>query len=550
MTPNYEIDDDQWNMLVQDVADNFEDVTLNRGFQYFKQAHVLKLTMPSNRSIEAIVEGSENYHVSIDLDFFTTSRCDCPVKGFCKHMFAALLKYADLHNRSIHTLVNAKSVTAPQPSAKPVSHAMSYSKAKKIEASNAAKEAAEIKEQASQMKSMSVHEWHELFERCTARLSQRSQNIQFSQDALKAIYKIKPELPPVLDLFFSLHARLFILSELSKLPQDQSGYMYSYLAYHAHHAASDIQETVEKLIESIIIPAAEPDNASLVAQTIIHLRKKMLVEKNDKHYFLYNYLGAWTLWMSPTLDNEDLCSTELKQLAQEAQELGSTLSSITYSIAQSGMHLYQGHDDVAKSLLNKAQEKNNIPEDSIIFFLVHLSQNEQWERLTNWLIEVAPLFTVRRSPSILVYAGYWDLAAQHLPRAEQQMWETLASMLPHSRAIYEEKLLINEKWERWIDYHLTMNSDPLDFRVAELQPLEKNAPEVLLPFYHQAIEKYVLLKNRDAYKSAVKMLKRLAKLYKKMKQEQRWELFFDSFLSRNSRLRALQEELRKGKLLQ
>ena len=107
MIPTYDLDDDQWNMLVQDVADNFSDVTLSRGFQYYKQGRVLKLTIPAQRHIKATVEGSENYSVEINLDYFTASDCDCPVNGNCKHMFAVLLKYADLHNRSVHALVNA-----------------------------------------------------------------------------------------------------------------------------------------------------------------------------------------------------------------------------------------------------------------------------------------------------------------------------------------------------------------------------------------------------------------------------------------------------------
>ncbi|MNH35848.1 hypothetical protein D3C79_965770 [compost metagenome] len=71
----------------------------------------------------------------------------------------------------------------------------------------------------------------------------------------------------------------------------------------------------------------------------------------------------------------------------------------------------------------------------------------------------------------------------------------------------------------------------------------------MLPFYHQAVERFVLEKNRHSYKAAVKLMKRLAKLYKKLKREERWEEFLEVFTSRNSRLRALQEELRKGKLI-
>jgi hypothetical protein len=51
MMPTYSLDDDQWNMLVQDVAEHFDDVTLNRGFQYYKQGRILKLALPEDRVV-------------------------------------------------------------------------------------------------------------------------------------------------------------------------------------------------------------------------------------------------------------------------------------------------------------------------------------------------------------------------------------------------------------------------------------------------------------------------------------------------------------------
>ncbi|MBJ8193002.1 hypothetical protein JDS79_40395, partial [Bacillus cereus] len=93
----------------------------------------------------------------------------------------------------------------------------------------------------------------------------------------------------------------------------------------------------------------------------------------------------------------------------------------------------------------------------------------------------------------------------------------LVGMLPFAGGMYEEALLAHEKWRSWIDYQLSIRSEPLSFRLSVLQPIEKNAPELLLRFYHQAVERYVLEKNRASYKAAVKLLKRLFKLYKKMK---------------------------------
>ncbi|MCD9020323.1 SWIM zinc finger family protein [Cohnella silvisoli] len=551
MIPTYDLDDDQWNMLVQDAADNFDDVTLNRGFQYYKQGRVLKLTIPSPRYVNAVVEGSERYQVEINLDFFSLSHCACPVSGNCKHMFAALLKYADLHNRSVHMLVNAKTIAQSKPpvTGKPTKPSiMSYGQAKQIAAKKAAESEALLKEQAQHIATMSIPEWHELFEVCISPLTQSSRNAQFVEDAMNSIARIKP--PEAIDLLFTMHARLFVLSKLTKLPQDQSGYLYSYLAYHAHHAASDLQDAIWQSIIDATALAAEPHNDTLVGQTLTYLRKEMLGEANENHYFLFHYLGIWCYWIYPNIDNGIPYSKELQLLEAVAGELGSSLSPFALALAQAGMHLYLTNDSEAWKLLDAAKKMSDLPSDYLFHLLDYLSQTEQWSRLRAWLIEIAPLLSMKRNNKIHLYSDYWDLTVHHLPEAEQQMWDTFSSLLPYSRTLYEDKLLANGRWERWMDFQLSSDCDPRDFRVTELQPLEKNAPELLLPFYHQAVERCVLVKNRDGYKAAVKLLKRLAKLYKKMKQESRWELFLTSFASRNSRLRALQEELRKGKLLE
>ncbi len=544
MVPTYDLDDDQWNLLVQDVADCFDDVTLNRGFQYYKQGRVMKLTIPSQRYVKAIVEGSETYSVEINLDFFSACRCDCPVIPHCKHIFAAVLKYAELHNRPTHSLVNAKTLamTRKENTSSP---AKSYGQARLMEAKKLAESIARLKEQANNIPTMSIPQWHEMFEHCTERLTQGARNTQFVNDMLESINRIKPSLPPHIDRLFRLHARLFVLSKLTKQPQDQSGYAYSYLAFHTHHAASDLQETVEKDIAESAPSADDTANSHYTIQTLDYLREEMLAETNDNHYFLSHYQQVWSQWISPA-GEESAYSEELRKL----DEVASSRSAFALKMAQASMQMLLSNDKEAWSLLGSVKAVSGISADYLNFFLNELVRSEQWTRLTEWLTEVAPLLNLRRNNTIRPYSDYWELVVQRSPDSERQMWDTLASLLPLSRQIYEEKLLAYGKWERWMDYHLSMDSDPLGFRVTDLQPIEKNAPELLLPFYHQAVERYVLLKNRDSYKAAVKMLKRLAKLYKKMKQEPRWESFIDSFASRNSRLRALQEELRKGKLLQ
>jgi hypothetical protein len=276
----------------------------------------------------------------------------------------------------------------------------------------------------------------------------------------------------------------------------------------------------------------------------------MLKAPSEKRFYLDIYNSYWHYWISPYASDEKPYIEELFQLEEAGRKLGSILSRFPWFMAQTRMNFYMGQDEQAWKLLKEAKNVTTIPSDMSIYFLYYVSHQQQWHRLLNWLTALPPLFRSYRREYLHKFMEFWELIITHLPDAEKSMWNTLIAMLPYSRPIYEEKLVQQGRWKQWMDYHLSSGSDPSEFRVSELQPLEKNAPEVLLPFYHQAVERYVMIKNRDGYKAAVKLLKRLAKLYKRLKHEDRWDQYLAAFVVRYSRLRALQEELRKGKLIQ
>ena len=77
----------------------FEPHILNRGMEYYEDGCVSDLQIIGN-TVEAEVEGSEYYQVSVELDGgeIMDMFCDCPyaAKGYnCKHMAAVLYKYEE-----------------------------------------------------------------------------------------------------------------------------------------------------------------------------------------------------------------------------------------------------------------------------------------------------------------------------------------------------------------------------------------------------------------------------------------------------------------------
>lgn len=546
MQPNYAMNDAGWDKLISDVAYIFDDLTLKRGFQYYKQKKVRALRMISTQTILAFVEGKEDYSVAIELDSLSGSQCSCTEQKPCKHMAAVLMKHAESQERSVHLIANAKSAISrskTEPSAAP---AVSGSSRRE-----------RLEQLSLLIPAGTLEQWREYMALQTAPLAQSVRNPSYTDKALAAILETGLPLSPARRILFKLHALLFVLESLLKpgalhITGAAASTGYSSLGYYTSIAVSELQESITSHVKQALPVAAEPESWPLVKDTLAYLRREMLTESRERSreqpYYSICYDLIWRSWISPNAESPSIYSEELEALRQAEDELGAAGSRHALLLAESRMYFYLHDDRAAWELLGQASQRPGLYPGELMSFLAPLKEDGQWSRLAAWLRETGPLLTSRLY-NLREYAGYWDEAVQHMPEAEPLMWETLSGMLPLSREIYDDKLLAYEKWQEWMDYQLSSGKEPSDFRVSDLQPVEKNAPHLLLPFYHQAVERFVLEKNRHSYKAAVKLLKRLAKLYKKLKREERWEVFLESFIARYSRLRALLEELRKGKLI-
>lgn len=521
MPTDSKLTDDQWNVLIEYTAQECDDLTIKRGFQYFKQGRVESLQPMDDGTIKAVVSGSDHYKVTINLNNLGENRCNCPVGRPCKHMIAVLMTIADNAGRSVHMLANARMNFAAMPR-----------DAHQHPAPKREMPLLKAEHQASQLAGMSVAQWHAWFELCVEPLIDHTRNPHYVKQALANIRRWKPAMAAGTERIFELNVYLYLLSKLTS---------EAFLGYFTNIAAADVKQATLTCIEKELPLAAEPGLNDRLLETADYVRRRLLFKSPHADYFSAPYFELWSRWCPP-----DFYADELLALQAAADSFGADLNRTAWLTARSWIHLLRGNDREARDAL--AEAGNPTPGD-VLRLLRQLAAAEDWERLADWLAECSVYFAGYRYDVLDEYSRFWETAVRERPEAEERMWLSIASLLPRSRRIYEEKLLAFGRWRQWIDYQLSSGQDPLDFRATELQPIEKDDPEALLPFYHQAVERYVLLKNRDGYKQAVKLLKRLAKLYKKTKREDRWETFFEKFVDRHSRLRALQEELRKGKLL-
>ncbi|MNM25243.1 hypothetical protein D3C81_356860 [compost metagenome] len=639
------LDDAGWSRLIQDAAYYFDDLTLKRGFQYYKQGRVSSLQSPSAGLLTAFVDGSERYSVEMVLGAFSISSCSCPVLGPCKHMAAVLMEYAGSQGRPVPLLANAQSSaqtrmasigrseaggpagSGPATRMEPVppgtgrigaDEAGGYAGRRLLADSQDAPEylsgrgvkphlhlpvppgggsyaertpgaggasamsgasgvsgssgmsgmsgasgvpgssdsgrihvrgaAASLVERGRLIPSMNIAQWHELFGQCLSRLAGETRNPRYVEEALAAIFRIKPDLAPELEKLFALHARLHVLGTLTVRSGSGPGSFMPSLGYYTHLAVSELQDAMEGILQEELQLVQEPALHNRILDTLGLLRHEMLSAGREQAFYFRLYVLLWRKWILPSMESAPLIQDELRRLEREQDRLAGAYATAALT-ARGWLHLLLGEDGEALDLLREAAERTGFHPQALGSFWEFMAEAGEWERLVRWLKEASALLTGYHPQILEEYAALWEEAAARRPEAEPFMWESLTAMLPLSRDIYEKLLLSRGRLRQWMDYQLSTGKDPLDFRVRDLQPLEKEAPELLLPFYHQAVERYVAEKNRAGYKTAVKLLKRLQKLYKKRKDEERFGGFLGDFSQRHSRLRALQEELRKGKLI-
>jgi len=526
----------EWNELIAYIGEHVQDITLKRGFQYYKQNRIRSIAMPQSYHIEADVKGKETYHVKVELKNVSASRCTCPMRRHCQHLIAALLWYAERQGRSTHQIINAKilwelkgkkSANVPH---KPIAAAVKPVEQRKVQAD---------------IRSMNVSEWHSLWHDCVTPFSNVIRHDAYLKSNLAAMNAMNPELTPVLDRIYRLNAYIYILG---KITQSSGPTVYG-TGYKTRLALDDAMDLIHSLLGQGI-PLAEADKrAWLRIMETLEAVRQLIREYPQNEALIQLYHQLWQDWIRPNMSDSRLYIDELSALDALIHASNGRAQPFPWLYFKSIMLFYLARDQEAWESLRELSRSIFLTTSHLTPFFDPLYEAKDWPRLTAWLAATGPMLRKYHNERFQSeYLDYWSGMLRHSPEAEPLLFETLAQMLPFSRTYYQETLLTYEKWEQWIDYQLASGGEPLEFRATTLAPIEKNAPEALLPFYHQAVERYVQQKNRDSYKLAVKLLKRLFRMYKKMKQEDRWMLYLETFTARYSRLRALQQELQKGNL--
>ncbi|MDG4657205.1 SWIM zinc finger domain-containing protein [Ectobacillus antri] len=516
--------------IISTLSPSVEEDRLNMatGLRLYREGRVYNVNLYDD-VLEGTVEDEEACTVQLPLHHIDESYCDCfQVGGYCQHMIA-LLFYAGASFGLVGEIMKRF-----KHKDKPVDIIPQLKTAKQLL-------------QTAVYEENDYNSWLQFFEREAEAFTKEQAKYPFRQsyllvnifeDFYKKLARKAPRVNVLRDLF-TLNAALFGFQQLLLAAvKFEAEKVYSY--YNPLVVASRFVDEIDLLIDKLMAGPIPMNYDHMISGTgqLIHdvffTHRIMLPER----YFLYR-----RLW-----------SDLLKQNIREEEERIALLSpSNLQPLALAHIAFIHKQDETAIDLLQAFPYQFV---DLYIYWIDELCAENKLERAKTWLtfcyIKVKLCladhdYPSKRELARLYLNAYMRFADFIDDTAGAEV--VLQELLPYSFFEYSEHLLNQKQYRVWTDLQLMMGYDFIDGLQHIVREVEKEDREAVLPLYHRAVMQCIEMKNRPAYRQAVRYLKKLRTHYKKLKRTEDWERFIMTITASFSRLRALQEELRKGKLI-
>ncbi|MFB5251723.1 SWIM zinc finger domain-containing protein [Bacillus mycoides] len=473
-------------------------------------------------------EGSV-YSVHIPIRNVTESYCDCFAPTQCEHMLAVLLSAASSFGQVGDVLTLFKNNT--KPSLPPIRTARQVL-------------------QSSAFEEMDYKSWqtyfeneYESFKKEQARLTYKQMYFLMSlfTDFYTKLERKAPRIVAIHELF-KLHAALYCFQKLlEEIQEFEANKLYSY-----HQPVNVVRLFVDKVESTVRDLKTEeiPEESKPILQETARLIHEAFFSTDaytQERFFIYRHVWG------------ELLRTE-EQLQEEEKRIDTKINPLSKALASSHL-LFLNNEDLSAMELLKKQPASVV---SLYFYwLEELLSTMQWDRAKSWLS-----FTYKQVKETITEQEN-TVFIQDIVRLFVMMYETYAThtneqaglemilqeLLPYSFTNYEQYVLAKKQYHAWTELQLLYGFEVIELLKEPLKDIEKEAPEAALPLYHHAAMEAIEERNRKSYKRAVRYLKKLRMLYKRLKRTDEWDAFIIHIANLHSRLRALQEELRRGKLI-
>ncbi|MFE8698108.1 SWIM zinc finger domain-containing protein [Cytobacillus sp. FJAT-53684] len=503
---------------------------VQKGLILFRQGLVYQLRFEGDQ-ITATVQDVTPAKVRLDLDFIHLSECSCPADGFCRHQLAVFLQLLSQTN-SVSAWVEEWRKPLKE---KKVAKELGIQKAKDLlmvagrQQPNYDRWMASfnesfhtIMEENSTPKPYVISELYKVFTR------RWKATAPFEQE-WKLLYLLVGHVF-TFNKMMEFSVRLGHSTEMVK----------RYYVQHFYEMTDDISDIIDKLsVHSLpfafdeFIEKLKEDSSDLLTTPF---------DLEYERAQLYRLL--WTKFFK----KKEWYAEEIKKLRNIEEKNFPIIVGITH------LYFLQRDDEMTLQFLNVPDEQMT---PYILYWIERLSLQKEWKRMGPYV----EAYIKKLSGYLALSTNYYEKLSyvRHVMKMiqpfcseanRQDLYEkALIETLPYSYSDYEIMLFDNQAFDKWTDLQAFMDYDIEMLHTNRLKTIEKVDPSLLLPLYHQSVQHHIAQKGRDHYREAVRQMKKLRTLYKKLKQQDEWEFYLEALLEKTKRLRAFQEECKRGKLI-
>lgn len=546
----------EFNRLTEQMKRRFSYSTLEQGWRYYRKqavsgmhaetdADIRTVAKPEAKTskeqwITAEVHETKRYRVRFNVKQVKRSECTCQDGGYCKHMAAVFFQLCEQ--------------TGGKPELYLAEFRQVYIEEERHRAAvrKRAEQKAELerRKQARQLTlnpSGPAKEWHDFFHKKYGKAftdfhSPVTDIVKWTKDEL---YRAAAALPKPIVPLYRMHVLLFLIQQLSIRYRNGGPTGVQGRDAPAADVAGPCMNQLQALAESFTlssIPSAYEKHVTdlgVMAEAIAFSEEESPVDGLEPFAVLWSTVLNRPEWMEEARQRLERMLAPASALRPRRRD----------AIRAALLHLevMLGFEEQAVKRLNELTYYKE-PGRYWIYLHEHVRHN-RLDRLAIWLEALAPF--VRQSGRREDMKQYWQFWERVYEQAHDQagMESLILTLMPGVYPYLSAFLLDRQRYRDWAEIQLLQRISPEEVAPSELDIVERAAPEVVLPLYHQAVERHIEERSREHYRAAVNLLQRMHRLYENIHSLAVWERYMDGLSDRYSRLRALQEEIKRGALI-
>ncbi|WP_312108360.1 SWIM zinc finger family protein [Brevibacillus reuszeri] len=528
-----ELTRDQANQVGEQILAQIEGHIIERGYHYFSDGVVFNTRVEKGTILLSDVQGSAVYHVALDLDAVQNSTCSCPYSRLCKHIAATFFQMYSVFENPRHFLARAQKPRRVQ-----FSKAMLTPAYKNGSQLIAGSEAHAV--QSSLTATSTVRDWWAFFESWTRNLSAAMETYRASTELFSSyqnVLGVAASWPSDRAQLFAIHANLFHLLTLQEFVKK---YRQSFWYLDLTQTAERLLEQLEASLYYADLAGLRQNHAEAVKETLL-IVKRMKSDDSSSLYWSFAYHMMWWYLLhdqSWVLDE----TSELDQLIHNPETKANEKE--RYLLLRALFYVMEHNDEAALRIWLPNRQL------TLSFYLTYLksfARENDWPRFLFWMEWLEQLVGQAETGQYRLVTAIW-LEAMEQTEQLTESGAMLKRFLPNSFHEYATYLYENKRYKQWIDLHMSYQVPLSDITAAQAKEIEDSVPALLFPLYLREVNRLINERNRPAYKEAIKLLKKVRSAYSKANEEARFERYVDQLSAKYNRLRAFQEELRRGNL--